>query len=300
MFVVIGATGHTGSTVAEKLLAKGEKVRVVGRDERKLEPFRQKGGEAFVADATDSSAMERAFAGADAAYVMIPPNMAAPDVLAYDDRVIASLVPALQKSGVKQAVLLSSVGADKPDKTGPVVGLHRLEEKLESIPGLNLLSLRAGYFMENTLPQVGIIKNFGMMAGPVEAELSLNMIATRDIAAFAAEALLQLNFSGRQTRELLGQRDLNYLEAARIIGTAIGKPALAYIQLPAEQIVPAMTQMGMSKNSANLIVEMADALNSGYMKALEPRSPANTTPTSFERFVQDVFLPAFKGQATTA
>ena len=142
MFVVIGATGHTGSIVAEKLLAQGEKVRVVGRDGRKLDQFRQKGAEAFVGDATDASAMERAFAGADAAYVMIPPNMASPDVLAYDDRVIDSLASALQKNGTKQAVVLSSIGADKPDKTGPVVGLHRMEEKLESISGLNVLFLR--------------------------------------------------------------------------------------------------------------------------------------------------------------
>jgi len=300
MYVILGATGNTGSVVAETLLAKQQKVRVVGRSKERLSRFSSQGAEAFEADVTDSAALTKAFQDARAVYALIPPNMASNNFRAYQDQVTDSIATALQQSNVSHVVALSSIGADKPDKTGPVVGVHLMEERFDAIPNLNVLSLRAGYFMENTLPQVGIIKNFGMMAGPVEAELSLNMIATRDIAAFAAEALLQLNFSGRQTRELLGQRDLNYLEAARIIGTAIGKPALAYIQLPAEQIVPAMTQMGMSKNSANLIVEMADALNSGYMKALEPRSPANTTPTSFERFVQDVFLPAFKGQATTA
>ncbi|HYT07532.1 MAG TPA: NAD(P)H-binding protein, partial [Rugosimonospora sp.] len=75
MYVVIGATGNTGSVVAEKLLAKREKVRVVGRDERKLERFKQKGAEAFAGDVTDASAMARAFSGAEAAYVMVPPNL---------------------------------------------------------------------------------------------------------------------------------------------------------------------------------------------------------------------------------
>ena len=51
------------------------------------------------------------------------------------DRVIDSLASALQKNGTKQAVVLSSIGADKPDKTGPVVGLHRMEEKLNRSPG---------------------------------------------------------------------------------------------------------------------------------------------------------------------
>ena len=96
-----------------------------------------------------------------------------------------------------------------------------------------------------------------------------------------------------------GDTDPPVIEAQHEVA-AIGKPALAYIQLHGEQVVQAMTQMGMSKNMASLIVEMADALNSGYMRALEPRNIANTNPTPLERFVQDIFLLAFRGQATTA
>ena len=154
MYVVIGATGHTGSVVAEKLLAKGEKVRVVGRDARRLERLKQKGAEAFVADVTDASAMARAFSGREAAYVMVPPNMSSPNVRSYQEHVNDVLASALEKSGVKYAVTLSSIGADKADKTGPVVGLRTLEQLLETIAGLNVLFLRAGYFMEHLLPQV--------------------------------------------------------------------------------------------------------------------------------------------------
>jgi uncharacterized protein YbjT (DUF2867 family) len=300
MFVVIGATGHTGSVVAEKLLAKGEKVRVVGRDERKLEQFRQKGAEAFVGDATDASAMERAFAGADAAYVLIPPNMASPNVLAYDDRVIDSLASALQKNGTKQAVVLSSIGADKPDKTGPVVGLHRMEEKLESISGLNVLFLRPGYFMENILPQVYVIQAFGNMVGPLRADLPASMIATRDIGAAAAEALARRDIQGKQRRELLGARDVTYEQLAKIVGVAIGKPNLQYQQASGAQLKPALMQMGMGANLADLLLEMSEALNSGYMRALEPRSAQNTTPTTIETFVTEVFVPAFRAQAARA
>lgn len=154
--------------------------------------------------------------------------------------------------------------------------------------------------MENLLAQAGIIKNFGMMAGPVDADMKLPMIATYDIAVAAAEALAKLDFAGHQTRELHGQRDLNYLEMAKIVGAAIGIPNLTYVQLPADQVIQAMTQMGISKNMATLICEMADALNSGHMRMLEARSAANTTPTQFEEFVHRVFVPAYKGQATSA
>jgi uncharacterized protein YbjT (DUF2867 family) len=295
MYVIMGATGNTGSVVAEKLLAKGEKVRVVGRDAKRLERFEQKGAEAFVADATDAGALTKAFSGANAAYAMIPPNIGAPDVRAYQEQVNDALVSAIEKNGVKHAVVLSSFGADKPNKTGPVVGLHNLEEKLNGIPGLNALYLRAGYFMKNILPQVGVIKSFGDMAGPVKGELPLPMIATRDIGAVAAEALLKLDFDEKRPRELQGARDISYVEAARIVGAAIGKPDLAYQQMPAEQLKPALLQMGMSPSMADLLLEMADALNSGYMKMLEPRSPQNTTPTTFETFVTDVFVPTYRG-----
>jgi uncharacterized protein YbjT (DUF2867 family) len=300
MYVVIGATGHTGSVVAEKLLAKGDKVRVVGRDAKRLERLKQKGAEAFVADVTDGSAMARAFSGAEAAYVMVPPNMASPNVRSYQEHVNDVLARALQNNGVRHAVVLSSVGADKPDRTGPVLGLHTLEQLLEAIAGLNVLFLRAGYFMENILPQVSVIQSLAHMTGPIRSDLALSMIATRDIGAFAAEALSRRDFQGKQRRELLGARDVTYAQVAKVVGAAIEKPDLSYRQVPAAQLKPALTQMGMSPDMADLLLDMSDALNSGHMRALEPRSPQNTTPTTIETFVGEVFVPAYRAKAARA
>jgi uncharacterized protein YbjT (DUF2867 family) len=300
MYVVIGATGHTGSIVAERLLAKREKVRAVGRDARKLDRLKQQGAEAFIGDVTDANAMARAFSGAEAGYLMVPPNMSSPNVLAHTQRVNDALAGALEKNGVRYAVALSSIGADKADKTGPVVGLRSLEQKLEAVPGLNAIFLRAGYFMENILPQVGIIQQLGKMVGPVRSDLALPMIATRDIGAAAGELLARRDFQGMQRRELHGARDITYAQVAKVIGAAIGKPDLAYQQLPAAQIKPALTQMGMSPNMADLLVEMSDALNSGHMRALEPRSAQNTTPTTIETFIAEVFVPAYRAKAARA
>lgn len=300
MYAIAGATGNTGKLITDKLLARGEKVRVIGRDANRLERFVEKGAEPFVADVTDSSALTKAFTGARAVYLMIPPNLAAPDGRAYQEQVSDALTTATDKTGVEYAVLLSSVGADKRDRTGPVVGLHNFEQKLNGIARLKALCVRAGYFMENLLPQVGVIKTFGMMGGPVRADLRLPMIATRDIGAFVADALLALNFSGKQARELLGQRDVSYNEVVAIIGKATGKPNLTYSQLPPSQLKPALTQMGMSASMAELLLEMAEAMNSGHMVALEPRSSKNTTPTSVEQFVAEEFVPQFTGKAASA
>jgi uncharacterized protein YbjT (DUF2867 family) len=197
-------------------------------------------------------------------------------------------------------VVLSSFGADKPSGTGPVAGLHEFEERLNKIAAANTLYLRAGYFMENTLAQIGIIKQMGVSAGPLRADLKLPMIATRDIGAVAADELMKLDFRGHQTRELLGQRDITMEEVASIIGSQIEKPGLGYFQAPDNQVRAGMLSMGMSPNFADLVLEMAAALNSGHMRALEPRDARNTTPTSYETFVKEEFVPRFFGRAAGA
>jgi len=296
MYVILGASGNTGHVVAKNLLARQQKVRVVGRNAAHLQPHAAQGAEIFIADVTDAAALTKAFQKADAAYVMIPPNPGSNDPLAYSERVSDAIAAAMKHTGLKHVVSLSSIGADKTKGTGPVIGLHNLEQKLNQIDGANVLFLRAGYFMENTLQQVGAISKMGYAVGPIRAELKLSMIAARDIGAAAADALLRLTFRGKQTQELLGQREITYTEVAAAIGKAIGKPDLKYTQLPDDQVRSAMVQMGMSEKFAGLILEMTASLNSGYMKALEPRTSRNTTPTTYENFVAESFVPAYQQQ----
>lgn len=231
MYVIMGASGNTGHTVAENLLAREQKVRVIGRNAAHLKPLAAKGAEIFVADVSDTAALTKAFDQADSAYVMIPPNITSNDPLGYSNRVSDAIAAAVQTAGTKNVVALSSIGADKPSGTGPVLGLHHLEQKLNQISSANVLHLRAAYFMENTLPQVNAIRKMGYSVGPLRPDLKLPMIATRDIGTAAADALLHPTVTGKQTRELLGQRDLSYNEVAAVLGKAIGTPDLKYVQL---------------------------------------------------------------------
>jgi len=296
MYVVLGASGNTGHVVAKNLLARGQKVRVVGRDAAHLQALATEGAETFIGDITDAPALTKSFHNADSAYVMIPPNSTSNDFRAYQDRVSDAIASAAQNAGVNNIVSLSSFGADKTGGTGPVVGLHNLEQRLNQIGGANVLHLRAGYFMENTLPQVSAIRMLGSVAGPLRPDLKLPMIASRDIGAAAADALLRRSFRGKQTLELQGQRDLDYTEIATIIGKAIGKPDLGYIQAPDNQLRAMLLQMGMSDNFVGLMFEMFDALNNGNMQALEPRTASTTTPTEYEIFVAEAFVPAYRQQ----
>ncbi len=131
--------------------------------------------------------------------------------------------------------------------------------------------------MENLLFQIGVIKGFGTMAGPVKGDLRIPMIATRDIGDAAADALLQLNFQGKSAHELQGARDITNTEAAKTIGAAIGKADLTYKQMPAAQLKPGFMQMGMSSNMADLLLgQLADSAEFGTLKKRWSHVPQRT------------------------
>ena len=298
MIAITGATGNTGRVIVEQLLAAGEKVRAVGRSAEKLERFKQKGAEAFVGELTDTEAMARAFIGADAAYLMIPPDMKAKNVAAHQDAVSNALSAAVEKASVKHVVLLSSIGADHAEKVGPIKGLYRFEQRLNRIADLNALHLRPGFFMENLFQYIGLIKSMGMIAGTERGDVPGPWIATRDIGVVAAEALRKRDFAGKQTRELLGARDYTMDEVAKIVGKAIGKEKLSYSKVPAMMVRPAMAAMGLSADIIDNILEMYESVDAGLVAAREPRSPQNTTPTTLEQFVAEVFMPAYQAKGS--
>jgi uncharacterized protein YbjT (DUF2867 family) len=295
-YVIVGASGNTGSIIANSLLAEGRKVRVVGRDAGRLQRFVRQGAEAFTATMSDAAALTKAFRGARAAYLMLPPAKSREE----QERDSDGIAKAVKESGLRYAVHLSSYGAQVPEGTGPVSGLHSSEQKLNAIGGLNVLHLRAAYFMENNLAAIGMIHGMGVFGNALLPHLKLPMAATRDVGDYAVQRLLHLDFSGRQTRELLGQRDLSMTEATAVIARGIGKPDLRYEQFPYDQVQQALTQLGVPPKGAELYIEMYKAINAGVLVPLEPRSAENSTPTSFESFVQDVLAPAYHGSVATA
>src|SRR5882724_10443812 len=186
MYVILGASGNTGSIIANSLLSEGKKVRVVGRDAGRLQRFVRQGAEAFTATVSDAAALTKAFRGARAAYLMSPPAKSREA----QERDSDGIAKAVKESGLRYAVHLSSYGAQLPEGTGPVAGLHSSEQKLNTISGLNVLHLRAAYFMENNLAAIGMIHGMGLFGHALLPDLKLPMISTRDVGDYAAQRLL--------------------------------------------------------------------------------------------------------------
>ncbi|MCB0806775.1 MAG: NmrA family NAD(P)-binding protein [Bacteroidales bacterium] len=285
-YTITGATGNTGKPIAMGLLEKGHKVRIISRSKEKAQELIDKGAELFEGDQSDTSLLKKAFDGADAVYAMIPFYPPAEDYFAFQMNHVNAMAVALKVSGVKYVVSLSSVGAHMKQNAGVVQGVQQMEDKFNDIEGLNVMHLRASYFMENTLGQVGAIKHMGAMASPVKGDLKFPMVATRDIAQKALKHLSELGFTGKNHEYVLGSRDVSYDEVAQIFGKLIGKPDLKYITVSYDDGAAALKQMGFGESAANRMIEFVKSLNEGKVLEETTRTKQNTTPTSIEDFAQ--------------
>jgi uncharacterized protein YbjT (DUF2867 family) len=295
MYVITGATGNTGRRIGEALLASGETVRAVSRSSDSVKPLVELGAEPFVGSLDDPSATKQAFQGARAVYAMIPPNYRAENFRAYQNQVAEAMAQAIEANGVPYVIALSSLGANHADGVGPICGLHDLEQRLNAVPGVNVLHLRPAFFMENFLFQVEIIKKTGAAGSPLWENIAMPMIALRDISTVAAERLKKLDFSGKSHQDLLGQRDLALPEAISVLGKAIGRDNLAYVRFEYEDFGRGMLNAGFSADAAASMIELYRAFNDGLVKPTAERCAENSTPTSIEDFAQ-VFAAVYQQQ----
>lgn len=300
MITVMGATGQTGGATALRLLEAGEHVRALGRSADRLAALRDAGAEPFSVDASDASALTEAFRGADAAYVLLPFAPEVADGYAHMAQLGGAIVTAVRAAGVPHVVAVSAVGADLPSGTGFLTGLHAQEQRLQTLTDVaHVLAFRPGSYFENAYGWLPVIAEQGVVADSVAPDAPLPMVATRDVGAAAAAALRLRDWTGFAVRELLGPRDLTYAEVARMIGAAIGRPDLAYVQIPEDDLRAALEAAGWSPDATRLQVEMNRVFNDGSVAARATRTAASTTPTRFEDFAAADLAPAFAALAPT-
>jgi uncharacterized protein YbjT (DUF2867 family) len=292
MFTITGATGKTGSVVAMHLLEHDLPVRVIGRSAVRLETLHQKGAEIVVGDQGDVKFLTEAFSGSDAVYLLIPPKFDAEDFRMYYNTLGDAAITAIKQSGVKRVVFLSSLGADKTAGTGPVVGLHDVEQKLRKLEDVDIVFLRPGYFMENTLGTLDLIHSKGINGGPMPPDIPVSMVATADIGAKAAELLMNRSFKGHTVVEIVGDR-VTFAEVTALIGTSIGMLNLPYIPFSDADAEAAFLAMGLSASVARSYIELMHGIAEGLVGTIADDIDALSAPTRFSQFVEEILRPAF-------
>jgi uncharacterized protein YbjT (DUF2867 family) len=289
---VFGANGKVGGKISEILLNSGHKLKVITRSADKLKKFADMGAEVIVADIMDIHALTDAFKDAESIYVMTPPNFTATSYRVFQRKVGDAIIDAIKNSGIKHVVNLSSCGGHIHEGNGIIAGLAEQEVKLNQIENVNVLHLRPAYFLDNTLLNITLIKEMGINGSTADADCAIPMVATKDIAAIAADRLSRHDFTNKSVLPILGYKDYSFKELTDIISRAIGKPGLQYVQFTNEQARQSMISQGISTDVANDIIAMENSLKNGIMN-YEQRTTKNSSPTSAETFVNEVFVPLY-------
>lgn len=262
--VVTGSLGNIGKPLAQELVEKGHTVTVISSKPEKQADIEDLGAKAAVGSVEDPDFLASAFVGADAVYLMIPPNLTEFDQVAYYSRLGRNYVHALQHAGVKQVVNLSSWGAHLDKGTGPILGSYHVEKILNEVPTIALTHLRPTSFYTNLYGFVGMIKAQGFIGANYGGDDKVSMVHPRDIAAAAAEELVTPTAAGHYIRYVASD-ECTCTEAAHVLGAAIGKPDLSWVTFTDQQMQENLEKNGLPAAVAAGVVELYASIHSGRL-----------------------------------
>jgi len=265
--ILAGSLGNTSKPLAELLVKAGHPVTVISGKAARKPDIEAIGAVAAIGSLEDSDFLATVFVGAKAVYAMVPPKHDEPDNTAYYIRIAKSYAQAIRLSGVKKIVLLSGYGADLPNGTGPIVGMHQVEKILSEIDGIFLSTLRVGYFYTNFIHHFkSSIKQAGFIGSNYGGSDRLLLVHASDIAVAASEELLSVPSIDVKIRYVVSD-ECTADEIAAALGQAINLPDLKWVTFTNEQIVQGMLQRGLPASVAASVAEMGAAIHSGALNA---------------------------------
>jgi uncharacterized protein YbjT (DUF2867 family) len=288
VIVICAPTGLIGGQVLGHVLDGGRPVRVIARDPARLAPQVRERVEVVQGSLTDVDVVAAAFAGADSAFWLVPPNPQAESVEGHLLDFTRPLCSAITSQGVSRLVYVTGLGevtrSAAPGPAQPAVA------ELIAGTGVSYRALACPAFMDNLLQQLEPIRSQGMFCYPISGDRKLPACATRDIATVAATLLSDDSWSGQDSVPVLGPEDLSYDDMARIMSEVLGRP-IRYQQVPGQTFGATLVRHGMSEAWAQRLVDRMARVDQGLYNA-EPRTPQSTTPTSFRQWCEGVLKPA--------
>lgn len=261
---VTGSLGNISRSLTQKLVAQEHEVSVISSNANKADDIRKLHATPLIGSLEDYEFVNRSFTGSDAVYLMIPPNFTAPDYKAFTITVGKNYARAIQETGISHVVNLSSSGSPLAGQP-PLINYQNLETFLDELPALNVLHLRPGGFYSNFYGSIGLIKYQGIIGNNFGDDINTVLSHPEDIADAAAEAFSTLAFTGKNVQYIISDT-LNGREMAQILGAAIGKPDLTWVQFADEQLLQGLMQNGFTKDAAqHYIVDMGIAIREGLL-----------------------------------
>jgi NAD(P)H dehydrogenase (quinone) len=258
--IVTGSLGNISKPLTEMLIAQGHAVTVVSSDLKKQAVIEKLGAIPAIGSISDVRFLTNTFMGADAVYAMIPLSFTEPDLGDYLYRMAQNYAQALKDAGIKRIVLLSGWAAD-------LVRGENIEYMFDGLDA-SITIMRPAAFYTNFYQSIDLIKGTGktgILLGNYGGEDRIVFVSPKDIADAVAEELLLL--PNEKTIRYVGSEEMTCNEAAKIIGSAVGRPWLKWVLLSDKEMLQGLKMAKLPEKLAETLVEMQAAMHSG--KTLE-------------------------------
>ena len=274
--VVTGSLGNISKPLTEQLVQQGHSVTLISSDSKRQQAIKSLGATPAIGSLKDVDFLKNTFMGADAVYCMIPLSFTEPDLAGYFRKVSNNYLQAVQYAGVKRVVLLSGWAAD-------AIPEENVENVFDELTNTSVTILRPAVFYSNfymsmdlirgkgllgkflTLRHFGLTallrRKTGLLMGNYGGEDLVVFVSPKDIAAAAAEELLTT--TEKIKIRYVGSEEMTCNEAAKIIGTAIGKPYLKWVLLTDKQMLQGLKMAKLPYGLAHTLVAMQAAMHSG-------------------------------------
>jgi uncharacterized protein YbjT (DUF2867 family) len=260
MFAVTGITGRVGGIVARNLLAAGKNVRAVLRDPVKGETWAQLGCELALARMDDPDALQRAFAGAEAVFILLPPNFDPSPGFTETRRIVAAVRGALENARPGRIVCISTVGAQARQEN--LLSQLGIQEQVLGSMALHTTFLRPAWFMENAAWDVAPARDTGVIQSFLQPlDRRIPMVATADVGQVAAELLLE-PCKDQRVVELEGPRRVSPNDMAASFTHLLGRGVHAEI-VPRDAWEELFRAQGMHNPTPR--IQMLDGFNEGWL-----------------------------------
>ncbi len=300
-YTITGSLGNISKPIVEALVKAGHEVSVITSSHDRVKDIEQLGAKAFVGSLEDSAFVTNAFKGADIVYTMVPPTITPKDWKSHIGNIGKIYANAIKANNIKYVVNLSSIGAHMADGAGPVSGVYRAEQALNTLTDVNIKHLRPGYFYNNLFANIGLIKNLGIAGSNFSfSNKKFVVVDPYDIATVAIQKLLNKDFTGHSV-EYISSDEVSTDDIAVALGNAIGKPDLKWVEFSDEQALQGGIQAGLPEEISKNYAEMGHALNTGKMNEdywnINPGVSGKVRLTDFAKKFAAVYN---KGAATAA
>lgn len=288
--VIAGASGNIGQRTAEKVIQAGAETILLARHPEKLSALVAQGATVKPISSDDTIGLIEATQNADALFWLTPPKLDTPSLRDWYIQTAMAGASSVRENGIKRVVNISSIGAG----AAPNLGTVSFGGNVESIFNQtfsNVVHLRPGYFMENFLEQVEVIRGAHTIHFPYADDHDIPWISTDDIGDEAAKYLLDLSWAGQWTRNLMGPENLTLLEVTAVLSQVLDCP-IKYVQVTVESMLSRLALMGATPDVQRELGDLFCALGNPKGIYATVRTPEAFTPTTFEQFVRNKLFPS--------